>query len=215
MEIPQSNIRIWLVEDDESYRQTVSLVIGNADGFVIDLEFEDCESAIDAARNGHAADVILLDVNLPGLSGVEGLSQLKRLVPQARIVMLTILDDATTIFEAFQGGASGYLLKNSPVDKIISAVREAAAGGMLMPAPVAEKVLAHFHRPDREDYGLTSREQEVLEEMGRGYSQKEIAERLFVSPHTVNTHIQHVYDKLHVRSGLEAVAKAFREGLIE
>ena len=215
MTLGTSEIRIWLVEDDESYRQTLSLVIGKTEGFTVELEFADCESAIDAARNGHAPDVALLDINLPGLSGVEGLSQLKQLAPQARIVMLTIIDDAATIFEAFQSGASGYLLKNSPVDKIIAAVREAASGGMLMPAPVAERVLAHFHRPDREDYGLTSREQEVLEEMGRGYSQKEIADRLFVSPHTVNTHIQHIYDKLHVRSGLEAVAKAFREGLIE
>jgi DNA-binding NarL/FixJ family response regulator len=210
-----SDIRIWLVEDDESYRQTLSFVVGKTEYFNVEFEFGDCEAAIDAARNGHSADVILLDVNLPGLSGVEGLSTLKRLVPSARIVMLTIIDDAATIFEAFQNGASGYLLKNSSVDKIIAAVREAASGGMLMPAPVAEKVLAHFHRPDREDYGLTSREQDVLEEMGRGYSQKEIADRLFVSPHTVNTHIQHIYDKLHVRSGLEAVAKAFREGLIE
>lgn len=210
-----SDIRIWLVEDDESYRQTLALIVGTTEGFKVDLEFGDCESALDAAKHGHAADVILLDINLPGLSGVEGLSQLKRLVPHARVIMLTIIDDAATIFEAFQNGASGYLLKNSSVDKIVAAVREASMGGMLMPAPVAEKVLAHFRRPDREDYGLTSREQEVLEEMGRGYSQKEIADRLFVSPHTVNTHIQHIYDKLHVRSGLEAVAKAFREGLIE
>jgi DNA-binding NarL/FixJ family response regulator len=129
--------------------------------------------------------------------------------------MLTIRDDAETIYAALRAGASGYLIKNDQVDQIVAAIREAAQGGTLMPAPVARKVLGFFQQQEsKPDYGLTEREMEVLQEMTEGYVQKEIADRLFISPSTVNTHIQHIYEKLHVHSGIEAVAKALRERLV-
>ena len=207
---------VWLVEDDESYRSTLSYVIGNSDRCVLGAQFGDCESAIEEARSGGLADVILLDINLPGLNGIEGLTKLKELLPNSQIIMLTIIDDPGRIFDALAAGASGYLLKNSSVDQIVGAVYQAALGGTLMPPGVADKVLGFFRKStDGDGYRLTPREQEVLETMGEGLSHKEIAEKLFVSPHTIDTHIQHIYEKLHVRSGIEAVAKALREGLIE
>jgi DNA-binding NarL/FixJ family response regulator len=160
--------------------------------------------------------VLLLDVNLPGMSGLDGLGALKARLPAARVVMLTIRDDAETIYAALGAGASGYLLKNADPDQLAAAVEAARNGGMLMPGPVARKVLAAFEGPTpTPDYGLTDRERDVLREMVQGHTQKEIAERLFVSPSTVNTHVQHIYEKLHVHSGSAAVAKAVRERLVD
>jgi DNA-binding NarL/FixJ family response regulator len=159
--------------------------------------------------------VILLDIKLPGLSGIDAIQHLKSRVPETHIIMLTIIDKPETIYAALRAGASGYLLKNSPLTQITAAVREASRGGMLMPSGVAEKVLSFFAQTHTtSDYRLTPREKEVLEQMVLGHSQKEIADQLFISSHTVNCHIQKIYDKLHVHSGVEAVSKALRERLI-
>jgi DNA-binding NarL/FixJ family response regulator len=216
-------ITVWVIEDDSEFRETLSFLLDNTSGMKCGGAHSDVETALDwvnsyqrQSRPWPRPDVLLLDINLPGLSGIEGLGRIKAKLPDTRIVMLTIRDDANTIVSAFQQGASGYLLKNAGVDRIIAAVREAHSGGMLMPAPVARQVLDIFRQqtPDH-DYGLTDREKEVLNEMVSGRTQKEIAERLFVSPNTINTHVQHIYDKLHVHSGTEAVAKAVRERLVD
>lgn len=220
MESPglEESIVVWLVEDDEQYGKTLS------NGFkkTLDIKcreiFADCESILnwlDTDENWSPADVILLDIRLPGLSGIEAIQHLKARVPETHIVMLTIIDKPETIYDALRAGASGYLLKNSPLDQIIAAVREASRGGMLMPSGVAEKVLSFFAQTHTiSDYRLTPREMEVLEQMVLGHSQKEIATQLFISSHTVNCHIQNIYDKLHVHSGVEAVSKTLRERLI-
>ncbi|HYG68989.1 MAG TPA: response regulator transcription factor [Anaeromyxobacteraceae bacterium] len=147
------------------------------------------------------------------MSETEGLAALKARLPGTRIVMLTIRDEADVISAALGAGASGYLTKDAAVDEIAAAVEAARGGGMLMPGPVARKVLGFFEglRP-ASDYGLTERD--VLREMVEGYAQKEIAERLFVSPSTVDSHVQHIYEKLHVHSSSAAVAKAVRERLL-
>jgi len=216
-------ITVWVIEDDSEFRETLAFLLDNTSGMKCGGAHGDVETALDwvdsyqrRSRPWPRPDVLLLDINLPGLSGIEGLGHIKAKLPDTRIVMLTIRDDANTIVSAFQKGASGYLLKNAGVDRIIAAVREARSGGMLMPAPVARQVLDIFRQqaPDQ-DYGLTDREKEVLNEMVSGRTQKEIAERLFVSPNTINTHVQHIYDKLHVHSGTEAVAKAVRERLVD
>ena len=213
-----SSTSVWIIEDDERYQQALRFVLENTSSLQCPQTFFSCEGALaylNIAEGEKLPDVILLDINLPGLSGIEGIGLLKARLPDTTIVMLTILDDAEIIYEALCAGASGYLLKNAPLDQIIAAVRAAAQGGTLMPADVAEKVLSFFTQTGaKQDYGLTEREKEVLGEMGEGYSQKEIAAHLFVSPHTVNTHIQHIYEKLHVHSGIEAVSKAIRERLI-
>ncbi|MEM8557062.1 MAG: response regulator transcription factor [Bacteroidota bacterium] len=211
-------IRVWLVEDEEDYRETLRLLLDHTDGLEATQAFGSVEAALAWLDVGArtAPEVMLLDVNLPGMDGIEGVGALKTRLPATRIVMLTIRDDADTIYNALGAGASGYLVKNANVDQIIAGVKQAYEGGMLMPAPVARKVAAFFQdRRTPADYGLTEREREVLSEMVQGYSQKEIATRLFVSRHTVNTHVQHIYEKLHVHSGIAAVAKAVRERLVD
>lgn len=217
-----ADITVWIIEDDSAYLQTLAYLVDHTSGMTCGAVFDSCEAVLERmeAHEGRARawdlpDVLLLDVNLPGVNGIEGIGQIKAHLPEVRVVMLTIRDDADTIYAAFRAGASGYLVKNAQVDQIIAAIREASQGGTLMPAPVARKVLGFFQQQEsKPDYGLTDRELEVLQEMTEGYVQKEIADRLFISPSTVNTHIQHIYEKLHVHSGIEAVAKALRERLL-
>ncbi len=212
---------VWMIEDDTVFRDTFASVFELSPDVSCTGLFGSCEDAFAYINSADyvadttlAPDVVLLDINLPGKSGLEGLETLKDLLPQSRIVMLTIRDEAETIFEAFRKGASGYLPKNAPVDEILDAVNEAYRGGTLMPAPVARKVLATLQSGPTKDYDLSDREVDVLREMTNGKSQQAIADALFVSRHTVNTHIQHIYEKLHVHSGIEAVAKALRERLV-
>lgn len=214
--------RVWLVEDEPAFRETLAYLVEHTAGMRCARTFDRAEAALAAlgdAGTEDCPDLILLDVNLPGRSGIELAAEAKALCPEARVVMLTIRDDAETIFAALRAGASGYLLKNSPIDAIITGLQEALAGGMLMPAPVARKVLGFFAGAPglggpTEDYGLTEREGEVLSLMVEGLIQKEIADRLCVSPSTVNGHVQRIYGKLHVHSGRAAVAKALRERLV-
>ena len=217
-----SPIQVWIIEDDASFRDTLQVLLERTSGLAFGHGFESVEEMLawtDAgaapAQDEDRPDVLLLDVNLPGMTGIQGIGDLKARLPDTQIVMLTIRDESSSIFEAFQQGASGYLLKNAPVDRIVAAVREAHKGGMIMPPAVARTVLGFFQQqaPTR-DYGLTDRERDVLREMVNGRTQKEISEALFVSPSTVSTHVQHIYAKLHVHSGTEAVAKAVRERLV-
>ncbi len=219
--MPPAPLTAWLVEDDEEFRQALQaslepeLRVPHTFGSV-----EDALAWADLHRTrppeGGWPDVLLLDVNLPGRSGLDALGTLKARLPDTRILMLTIRDDAETIYTALGAGASGFLVKSAPATEIAAAVREAADGGMLITGPVARKVRAFFERQAASggDYGLSERERDVLDEMGQGRSQREIAQRLFVSQSTVNTHIQHIYEKLHVHSASAAVAKALRERLI-
>src|SRR5690606_2226522 len=211
---------VWIVEDDEAYRAALQAALAPAAD--VREVFGSVEDALawaavrERAADTDRPDVLLLDVNLPGMSGLDGLGALKARLPGTRVVMLTARDDAGTIYAARGAGASGYLLKNADPDQLAAAVEAARDGGMLMPGPVARKVLAAFDRPrPSPDYGLTERERDVLREMVAGHTQKEIAERLFVSPSTVNTHVQHIYEKLHVHTGSAAVAKAVRERLVD
>lgn len=220
METPRTTV--WLIEDDPSFRQSVLSVLETEPALHCPVSFSSVEDALilfDSEQylepDMPRPDVILLDINLPGASGLESIRTLKERSPQTRVVMLTIHDDAGTIFEAFRQGASGYLPKNAGVDAILLGVEEAARGGTLMPAPVARKVLAQLQAATpATDYNLSDREMDVLREMTLGKSQQRIADSLYLSRHTVNTHIQHIYEKLHVNSGLEAVAKALRERIV-
>ena len=217
---PPYPITVWIIEDAKDYRETISYVLDNTSGIQCTQQFPDCEAALGLLENRldwEPPHVILLDINLPGMSGLEGIGQLKNHMPDANIVMLTIREEANTIYDALRAGASGYLRKEASLDQIVTAVREAAQGGTLMPADVASKVLSFFRQPEMEtntDYGLTVREKEVLHEMAEGYLQKEIADHLNLSPYTINSHVQHIYEKLHVHSNVEAVAKALKERLI-
>lgn len=204
---------VWVVEDEADYRDALSqaLAPNRVRGF------ESVEEAVawTTVAADESPDVVLLDVNLPGCTGIEGLGLLKPRLPGTRFVMLTIHDDAETVYAALRAGASGYLLKSAGADAIVAAVDAARQGGMLMPPPVARLVLALFApEPVTPDYGLSPREFDVLQEMAQGHSQRVIADHLNVTASTVNSHVQRIYEKLHVRSASAAVAKALRERLV-
>lgn len=201
-------LRVALVEDDPGIRAGLCAVLDAADGFVCTGVFGSVEEML--ARFDGAADVMLMDIHLPLLSGVEGVPLLKGRYPSLPVVMLTVYDDAERIFAALKAGATGYLLKRTPPDALLDALLDVHRGGAPMSASIARKVVASFHAPAPEapaELTLSPREQEVLHYLAQGFRYKEIAEALFISPETVRSHLRSIYDKLHVRSRTEAVVK--------
>jgi DNA-binding NarL/FixJ family response regulator len=207
---------VWLVEDNHTFRNTVARVLNEVDQLDCNRQFPDSESALTALVEGAVPDVVLLDVELPGLGGIEAIRHIKSISPATRVVMLTVFDDHDKIFRAICAGASGYLLKTSPVEKIVESIHEVQAGGAAMTPRVARSVLDMFARlsPPRQDYGLTERERIILELMIQGLIKKEIADRLSLSYHTVDTHLRNIYTKLHVHTRTGAVSKALKERLL-
>ncbi len=206
---------VWIVEDDSRYTDTVCLALDGAEGVQCGRQFETVFDLIEAIETDSMPDVLLLDVHLPGLSGLDALPMLRRRLPATPVVMLTISDNADLIFRAFRAGASGYLTKDANLDQVLAAVREAARGGTLMPAFVASKVLDFLlHEPAPDQNDLSGREKDVLALMADGLTKEAIASRVDVSRHTVDYHIRSIYGKLHVQSGVQAVARAIRRGLI-
>jgi DNA-binding NarL/FixJ family response regulator len=208
---------VWLVEDNSTFRRTVALVIEAIEGLRCEAGFASCEEALAALRTQTAPQVILLDVGLPGMSGIEGIRAIKSLAPETHVLILTVFDDEDKVFQAICAGASGYLLKTSPVGEITSGINEVMRGGAPMNGRIARKVLAMFSKlapPPSRDYGLTAREREILQLMVEGLIKKEIASRLEISFHTVDTHLRNIYEKLQVNTQTSAVAKALREGLV-
>jgi len=209
-------IDIWLVEDNSRYRKSLAAVISGAPGMVCTHAFPSCEEALEVMKD-EVPDIILLDIGLPGMSGIKGIRQFRDLAPGIHIVILTIYDDNDTVFDALCEGASGYLLKDSTQEEIVSSIREVLAGGAPLNMRIAHKVLQFFARskPRRPDYGLTERELEILQYIVSGNTKQEIADKLFLSFHTVNTHIKNIYKKLHVSTKAAAVSKVFKENLFK
>jgi DNA-binding NarL/FixJ family response regulator len=208
-------ITVWLVEDNETFRNTVARALMHVPGIECAHCFPNAEEALDALEAGAVADVILLDVELPGMSGIDAVRRIRALSPSTRVIMLTVVDSHNRIFNAICAGASGYLLKTSPAQKIVEAIQEAKDGGAPMTPQIARSVLDMFARVSvpQQDYGLTSREKKILELMVDGLIKKEIAEHLALSYHTVDTHLRNIYAKLHVHTRTGAVAKAVKERL--
>ena len=179
--------------------------------------FASCEEALVALRSTPTPDVILLDVGLPGMSGIEGIPHLKVLAPATHIIILTVFDDQEKVFAAICAGASGYLLKNTDEEAIANAVRAVMDGGSPISPRVARLVLQMFTSravPSKHEYGLSAREREVLELMVQGLIKKEIADQLTLSYHTVDNHLRSIYAKLQVHTRGGAVAKAVSEGIL-
>ena len=211
--------RVWLVEDNVMFSTGVRRVVDSLDGMACTGCFSSVESAFAALEVDLPPDVILLDVQLPGLDGISALGTFKARAPYARVIILTVFDDADKIFRAVCAGASGYVLKSSGINQIGEAIRQVVDGGAPMTPEVAKKVLDAFARmdpvPDGNGiYQLTERECDILRLMADGLSKKEIADSLDLSVHTVSTHMRHVYGKLQVNTNTGAVAKALREGII-
>ena len=215
MKTTPKRIAIWLVEDNDAFRNTLVRVINQVDWMSCSHAFSSCEDALQALEEEPHPNVVLLDVNLPGMNGIDGIREIKQLAPTTQVIMLTMFDDHDKVFKSICAGASGYLLKSSPKEKITEAIREVVNGGAPMNGPIARAVLDMFARlaAPKQDYGLSPREREVLELVVAGLYKKEIAERLGLSYHTVDTHVRNIYEKLHVNSRSGAVAKAVKERL--
>jgi DNA-binding NarL/FixJ family response regulator len=207
---------VWLIEDHADSRRVLARVLNRALTMKCPRDFSTCEEAIEALRSQPPPDVILLDVGLPGMNGIEGIPHLKALAPSAHVIMLTVFDDQEKVFNAICAGASGYLLKTADEDGIAGAVHDVLAGGAPINPRIARMVLDKFAsqaRPRRE-YGLSEREREVLELLVQGLVKKEIADRLGLSYHTVDNHLRNIYVKLQVHTRGGAVAKALSEQLV-
>lgn len=199
-------IRVLVVEDLDGIREAYALLLGWTPGFACVGAVAGAEAAL-ALPVEVAPDVVLLDIGLPGMSGLEALGPLRQRWPRAEVLMLTVHDDPDRVFEALKAGASGYLVKATPPAEVLAAIRELHAGGAPMSASVARKVVQAFRRPDRSADGLSRREQEVLDLLVEGRTGRQIAEALFVSPTTVAFHVRQIYEKLHVHTRGEAVAR--------
>lgn len=202
-------VAVSIVEDDEPIRSMLAGWIQQASGFRCMSNHASAESAL-AALPAEKPDVVLMDINLPGISGIECVRRLKPSLPGTQFIMLTIYEDGEHIFNALAAGACGYLLKRVSRAELLAAVRDVQSGGSPMSSNIARKVVQSFERPANqcgETMELSSREREVLELLARGYLYKEIADLLHISGPTVNTYIRRIYEKLHVRSRSQAVAK--------
>jgi DNA-binding NarL/FixJ family response regulator len=216
---PENTTNVWLVEDNPVFATGVQRVVNGFAGMTCTGRFSSVEQAFEALDDGPPPDVILLDVQLPGIDGISALATFKRRAPAAKTIILTVFDDADKIFRAVSAGASGYVLKSAGIDQIGEAIRQVMEGGAPMTPEVARKVLEAFARIDPgpeggDDYQLTQREREILRLLADGLVKKEIGEALDISINTVSTHMQRVYEKLHVTTNTGAVAKALRERLI-
>ena len=203
------SIAVSIIEDDVPAREILAGWIRRADGFRFISEYDNAESALVKLPQEKPA-VALVDINLPGMSGIECVRRLKPVMPNTQFVMVTVYEDANHIFNALSVGASGYLLKQTRRSDLLEALKDVHAGGSPMSSQIARKVVQSFRRPDVEpgnSEDLSPREREVLELLARGYLYKEIAESLSISVQTVNTYVRRTYEKLHVRSRAQAVAK--------
>jgi DNA-binding NarL/FixJ family response regulator len=207
---------LWIVEDHAAFRRTLVRVWKSEPDLQCPRDFDSCEKALAALTRDDAPDLILLDVGLPGMSGLDGIRLFKERAPKSLIVILTVFEDDDKVFQAICAGAAGYLLKTSSVADITQAVRDALAGGSPMNPRIARRVLEMFSKlaPKQSDYGLSEREREILQLMTTGLIKKEIADQLTLSIHTVDTYLRRIYEKLEVNTRTGAVAKALKEGLV-
>jgi DNA-binding NarL/FixJ family response regulator len=199
------DIRVCIIEDDETIRDGYAYLIGNTPGYTIAGTYPSAEDAIKKIA-ADDPDVILVDVELPGISGIDAIPKIKKLVPEAYILILTVYEQDMLIFRALGNGASGYLTKNTPHEKIIAAIHEVMEGGGPMSAHIARMVIQSFQR--NEESPLTRRETEILEQIATGKSRKRIAQELFIDLETVKSHIKNIYHKLNVHSKADAIKTA-------
>lgn len=207
---------IWIIEDHAPFRRTLARVLNAEKELRCTRDFDSCEKALAAMNGNEKPDLVLLDVGLPGMSGLDGLRLIKQRCPQTLVVILTVFEDDDKVFSAICAGASGYLLKTGSATDIVRAVRDAIAGGSPMNPRIARRVLEMFSKlaPKQSDYGLSEREKEILQLVVTGLIKKEIADRLTLSIHTVDTYLRRIYEKLEVNTRTGAVAKALKEGLV-
>lgn len=211
----RSVIDVWTIEDTEGYRNAIVRALNSIEGVRCSQSFSCCEDAIETLKAVTGPRVMFLDINLPGMTGLDAIRQIKQLSPRTDIIMLTVINDHASIMQAVCAGASGYLLKTASMEQIKDAIQQVVSGGAPMTPQIARSVLRLFVRyaPTKSDYGLSNQERRVLELLVEGKAKKEIAAAMDLSYHTVDNYVRGIYRKLHVHSSSAAVAKAVRERL--
>jgi len=213
-------IRVAIFEDSKLIRDALQAIISGTSGFNCTGTFADCNRLREDIRRSDP-DVVMMDIEMPGMNGIEATAALHENFPEIKVLMQTVFNDSEKIFKALCAGASGYILKNDSPAKQLEAIQEVFNGGAPMNPAVAKKVFTFFQNknvilaiPGENDYGLSSREQEILTMMVHGHNCKTIADKAFISYETVRTHVKKIYKKLHVVSKSEAVLKATQQGLV-
>jgi DNA-binding NarL/FixJ family response regulator len=207
---------VWIIDDHNSMRSSLSRLLASAQEVTSVETFASCEDALSKLAGGPDPQLLLLDIGLQGMSGLDGIPLIREKAPEVCIVVLTVFEDDEKLFRAICAGANGYLLKSQSGGEIMQSVRDALAGGSPMSPRIARRVLEMFAKlaPRKTDYGLSERERAVLELVVEGLLKKEIAQKMELSIHTVDSHLRRIYEKLHVNSRSGAVRKAVREGLV-
>lgn len=211
-------IRVTIFEDNKHLRETFRFLLSNSDGFSCSGAYSDCSNILDDIA-GNTSDVVLMDIEMPGMNGIEATKLVKQNFPYINILIQTVFHEDEYIFNAICAGASGYILKSTTPDGYLEAIKDVQAGGSPMTPGIARRVLELFKhnlQPDApaKDYNLTTQEKKVLQLLVQGKSYKMIAAELFVATDTVKTHVSNVYAKLHVHSGTEAVALALKDKIV-
>lgn len=209
-------LKVAVFDDHKGRREALELLISLQPDMQCVGIFEDCRNLVDNLKD-NPPDVTLMDIHMPNVDGIEGVKLLQRYFPATYIIMQTVFEDDEQIFACLTAGAHGYILKQASNDTLMEAIREVVNGGVPMTASIARRVLDFFSKRARrntESFDLSKREIEVLTELVNGLSQKMIAAKLFISVHTVNNHIKHIYEKLHVHSVSEAVATAIQKNIV-
>ena len=209
-------IKVMLYEDNPQLREGLTMLIDGSDGFTVLAAYKNCDNVADEVE-AWKPDVVLMDIDMPGTNGIEGLKKVRAVNSDVKILMLTVFDDNKNVFDAIRNGANGYILKKTAPAKLLEYIQEAATGGAPMTASIATQVLKMFSQintSQNESYNLSDREKPVLHLLVDGFSYKMIASEMFISIDTVRSHIKKIYEKLHVNSKSEAVAKAFKDKLL-
>jgi DNA-binding NarL/FixJ family response regulator len=205
-------IRVAIVEDTDDIRNGLAMIINGTEGFSCEHVFCDAEQALVNIPK-HKPDIVLMDIDLPGMNGISCIEALRELCPTTQFMMLTVYEDDDKIFRSLQAGATGYLLKKTSPTQLLDSIKDLYNGGSPMNTQIARRVVASFQKtpPPKIQHaeGLTKRELELLDLLSKGYRYKDISEKLFISSDTVRTHIRNIYVKLQVRSKIEAINKVF------
>ncbi len=207
-------VRLVIFEDNHALRASLKTVLDGEEGYTVVGDFGDCTNAAQIAMELEP-DIVIMDIDMPGINGIEGLRAIKEARPSTSIIMHTVFEDEDKLFASLCAGANGYLLKNASYAHLLQALEELQQGGAPMTPLIARKVMQSFQRPPtRNAYDLSARELEVLQNLVKGYSYKMIASALFISLATVQSHIRNIYAKLHVNCGREAVVVALRDKIV-
>lgn len=210
-------IHVLIFEDNRGRQDALQFLLQHTDDMVCAGSYDDCTNVVEIIKNT-LPDVVLMDIDMPGVNGIEGLKLIRKHAPAVLIVMQTVFENNEKIFEAIRAGAHGYFLKKTPAQKLIEGIREVMAGGAPMTPAVARKVLEMYHEqpgtPKQSQFNLSERELQILSLLVKGMSYKMIADAAGISWHTVNGHFKKIYEKLHVHSATEAVKKAIDQKLI-